>query len=110
MTRPDAITQLIHEKIDALAEQNCVAELSVVCALCLTLGDVDTVNYIGDRYGHMFNEEQQAAFADIKARTPEIKAAEAELVNTVVDADINDMVMSDNPLTQHLQQLNRTVQ
>ena len=110
MIRPDTITQLIHEKIDNLAAHGCVAELSVVCALCLTLGDIDTVNYIGDNYAHMFNEEQQAAFADIKSRTPAIKAAEAELVNTVVDADINDMVMSDNPLTQHLQELNQTLQ
>ena len=98
MIRPDTITQLIHEKIDNLAAHGCVAELSVVCALCLTLGDIDTVNYIGDNYAHMFNEEQQAAFDRIRSRTPELKA----------QAAIEEM--SDNPLTQHLQELNQTLQ
>lgn len=97
MSLHDELTQQIREKVDILAERGCVEELCLVCALCLTLGDVDTINYIGDRYAHLFNEEQQAAFASIRTRTPEIKAAEA-------------MIESDNPLIDHLAQLNRTVQ
>ena len=113
MSLHDQVQQLIQEKIDRLATNDCVEELCIATALAIAVGDLETVNYIGDKWGHLFNEQQQQAFQDIKAKTPAdivYPMLEKPLTNTVVDPEINSMILEDNPLTAHLAQLNRTVQ
>lgn len=142
MSIQDAIQEVINTSIDRIAARGDVEELCIAVAVALACGDVETVNYVGDNYAQMFSEQQQAAFADIKARTPQILAdqqkQEAEmaqrikqvledsrdpaivagqeqavkqaLANIFKDPVINEAMQSDNPLTAHLQELNKTVQ
>lgn len=137
-----ALQEAIHAAVDRIAARGAVEELSIAVAVALATDDVETVNYIGDNYAHMFNEEQQRAFADIKARTPEIlakqqkqdeamaqrikqvledsrdpaivaaqeQAVKQALSNICKDPEINEAILNENPLTEHLASLNRTMQ
>ena len=109
MNLQQTLQQAIEQTVDRIAAKNDVEALGIAVAVSLAVGDVETVNYIGDRYGSMFNAEQQQAFADIKAQTPAILAAQAaereQAEKAYAQVEIND-----NPLTEHLASLNRTMQ